>query len=794
LGETLDAAVIGLAILISAFFGFFQEHKSEKAIHELNKIIRETARVIRDGEEKRISAVELVPGDVIILQDGYRVPADARLVETKNLEVDEAILTGESAPETKDIQILTEDLPLAERTNMVYTGTIVVRGQAQAIVMATGQNTEVGKIAKSLHEVRRGRTPLEIKIERLSKNLSLVILFTLTILFILGIISDIPTKEMLLTSIALVAAAVPEGLVVSVTAVLVIGMRRLARENALVRNLGAVETIGQATVICADKTGTMTKGIMTMEKIVPKAPYLDSRALLRIGLLASDSRVENPGAAYEKWRLTGDPTTRSVLRAALDAGLLQEYLGRAKLTIDEAPFESDQGWRAVLIKGQDVRGEVSGVNTLYFLGIPEKLIARSALALEDKEALFSENIRLSQSGFRVLGVAAREAGQSMKIAEVPDFRNGLDFLGFFALKDPLRESVREAIASAAASGIRVIMLTGDNKFTAAAIAKDLNLPTGPEHLIDSFDAAKLSARELDHKVRELTVFARVTPDNKLKIVESLEKQGEVVAMTGDGVNDAPALKRANIGIALGSGQAVAREAADIVLLDDNFKTIVKGIEEGRGIFDNIRKVVAFLLYDSFIEVSLVAASILMHLPLPILPAQILWVNVVEDTFPAFALALEPKERDVMKQKPAGFSGKIIDAELKAIIIGFGAVSALLLFLLFQFLLKMSVPIEQIRTIIFIGLAIDSLFLAFSLKSLRQPLWRIPLFNNPYLWAFFFGGLVFLFIPIYVPFFQKVLHTLPLGPRSWGLLFSLGLMNLVLLETIKLIFIKTKRFK
>lgn len=793
LGETLDAGVIGLAIFISAFFGFFQEYKSEKAIHELNKIVREVARVIRGSEEQKIDAALLVPGDIIILQDGYKVPADARLLEVKNLEVDEAILTGESIPETKNTDVLPESTFLADRKNMIYTGTIVVRGRGRAVIAATGSETEVGKIVKSLREVRRSQTPLQIKIERLSKNLSIGILSALTGLFVLGVAFGIPGKEMLLTSIALVAAAVPEGLVVSVTAVLVIGMRRLAREKALVRNLQAVETVGQTTVICSDKTGTMTIGTMVMGKIVPKAQELDQRTLLRIGLLTSDSRVENPQAAYEAWRLTGDPTTRSILQAALDAGLREDYLGREKIIVDEAPFESDLGYRAVLVKESRTKNqELRDRNTIYFLGIPEKLIEKSALSQKERNDLLRENVDLSQSGFRVLGVAAREAGLGTKISEISDYANNLNFLGFFALKDPLRESAREAIASAREAGVRVVMLTGDNKFTAASIAKELDLPVGPNNLLDSFDTVGLGAADLDRQVRNLTVFARVTPDNKLKIIESLERQGEVVAMTGDGVNDAPALHRASVGIALGSGQAVSREAADIVLLDDNFKTIVRGIEEGRGIFDNIRKVVAFLLYDSFIEVFLVATSILMRLPIPILPAQILWVNVVEDTFPAFALALEPKERDVMKQKPVGFRGNIIDAELKTIIIGFGATSALLLFALYGFLLKMSMPIAQIRTIIFIGLTIDSLFLVFSLKSLRQPLWKIPLFNNKYLWMFFFGGLIFLFVPIYVPFFQNILRTVPLGWRSWALLFALGFINLIFLEIIKLVFIKNKQ--
>lgn len=788
LGEIVDATVIGLAIFISASFGFFQEYKSEKAIHELNKLVREVARALRGGEEQKIDATLLTPGDIIILQDGYKVPADARLLEAKNLEIDEAILTGESVPESKGTDVLLELTPLADRKNMIYTGTIVVRGRGLAVVVSTGLHTEVGKIAKSLGEIKRSPTPLEIKIGRLSKNLSVAILVALTCLFILGITFGIPGKEMLLTSIALVAAAVPEGLVVSVTAVLVIGMRRLAREKALVRNLGAVETVGQTTVICSDKTGTMTTGTMVLDKIVPKMKELNEQTLLRIGMLASDSRVENPQAAYADWRLTGDPTTRSLLQAALEAGLHKDYLSREKVIVDEVPFESDLGYRTILVSGNRYQGS-DARNTLYFLGIPEKLIGKSALRETEKQALLNENISMSQSGFRVLGVATKEADISEKISEIPDYANSLQFLGFFALKDPLRESVKEAVAHAREAGVRVMMLTGDNKFTAAAIAKELNLPIGPNNLIDSFDAAKLSAADLDKQVRELTVFARVTPDNKLKIVESLERQGEVVAMTGDGVNDAPALHRAGVGIALGSGQAVSREAAHIVLLDDNFKTIVRGIEEGRGIFDNIRKVVAFLLYDSFIEVFMVAASILMRLPIPILPAQILWVNVVEDTFPAFALALEPKEPDVMKQKPLGFRGNIIDAKLKTIIICFGTTSALLLFSLFVFLLKMSVPLSQIRTIIFVGLTIDSLFLVFSLKSLRQPLWKIPLFNNKYLWAFFFGGLIFLLIPVYVPFFQNILRTVPLGPRSWALLLSLGFVNLIFLEIIKFIFIR-----
>ena len=691
LREFTDAYIILGVVALTVGFGFFQEIKAEKTMEALGRLATKRVRVMREGKHMEVDSSLLVPGDIFFIGEGERIAADARLIKVHELLMDEAALTGESMPVEKIAGVLKEGLEVFERKNMVFRGTLALLGRGVAIVVATGHETELGQIAQSVQALGEAQTPFQRKIARLARVISIAVVALGTLLIAIGLLRHEPLNELLITSIAVAVAAIPESLVVTVTVILAVGMVRLLRVKSLVRRLVSAETLGGATVICVDKTGTLTEGEMRLSEIVMAQESAEGRELaLTIGIMANEAFIDvNSHADIWKADIKGDPTDRALLRAGVEAGLGTKYLEREKMVLDEMPFSSESGFMAALIRDKDAK------NRLYVKGAQEKILhfsqklwvwdekfKKGEARLIDAPQLKSLEERagnLSKKGFRVLALAYRDIpaevkidGGMTKIEKIAQLGAEpllpLVFVGFVALSDPLRPLVRETVAAARQAGVRVIMITGDHHLTAHTIAEDIGLPVEKKNILEGKDLSAMSDEELTKVIEHVYVYARILPHDKLRIVRALQARGEVVAMTGDGVNDAPALKQADIGIAMGTGQDVAKEASDIIILDNNFRSIVRAVREGRVILDNIRKVALFLLIGGFSEVVLVGGAIVLGWPLPILAAQVLWINVIEDMLPAFSFAYEPAERDVMSLKPEGRKRELVNRKMQAIIL------------------------------------------------------------------------------------------------------------------------------
>ena len=768
-----DSLAIFLALFINALFGFFEEHKVSKVLEKLKKEVKTKAVVLREGKKKEVFSEEIVPGDIIFLKSGDKVPADARLIEAKNLKISEAILTGEWLPSLKVTQALPKETPLADRENMVYFGSLVENGSGKAVVVATGKETEVGKVASLLKETKEEKTPLQKKMIGFSKILGAVIAFICVFIFIGGILRGKDSLEMFETSVAITVGGIPEALPVIMTLVLVIGMQRILRKKGLIRKLASVETLGSTQIICFDKTKTLTQGKMEVAQIEAEDKFL----LLKAALLATEAFIENSEENPENWKIKGSPTDIAIVKKASQEGILKPELEKKSLLLNSFPFDSKLKYEATLRKENNK-------TFLYLSGAPEKLLEFS----KNKENWKEKIEKMAQKGLRVIGIAFKEISDEKEI----DPKN-CHFLGLIGLKDPLREDVKEAIEICQKAGMRPILVTGDHKLTAKAVASEIGLEVKEEEILEGKDLEKLSQKELEEKVEKIKIYARVLPEDKLRIVEAWQKKGKVVAMTGDGVNDAPALKRADIGIALGSGTEVAKEAADFILLDDSFSAIIKTIEEGRIILDNIRKAITYVLSDSFASMILVGVgTVIFGWPLPILPAQILWNNLVEDTFPNIAYAFEPKEKDVMKRKPSPLKAPLLTREMKILIFLVGIIDQFFVLLLFWLLwAKFQLPLEKIRTLIFGAFCLDTAFVIYSFKSLRKNLWEINPFSNKYLNLSSLLVVAFFALSIYLPPLQKILKTTFLGIFDWLILILVGILSLLLIEISKLIFIKKK---
>ncbi len=787
LKEFIDMGIILAAVLINAGVGFFQEYKAEKIFIHLKKLVTCSAQVLRtqDNYQKEyiIDSREVVPGDFIILQAGDIVPADARLIEVYNLETIESVLTGESASSSKITRVLDQGMSLADRENMVYSGTTITRGKAKAVVVATGLKTELGKIAEMIKNTEEDQTPLQKKITHLAKITGLIIGILCVILFLSGLIVGRPFFEMLLISVAVAVAGVPEGLIIAVTVCLVIGMQRILKKKALTRKLIAAETLGSTTVICLDKTGTLTEGKMTIAQIIPYKT--ESRELLKIGLLCSNAVIENEDDDLKKWGVKGDSTEIALLQGAVQAGFNRKKMFEQYPRLDEIPFESETMYMATLHQCPE-----RNKNLLLIKGAPEKILNLIEISTDEKRKIKKEFEELTVKGLRVLAFAQKFLNK--KINNLTDEHlNKAVFIGLIALKDPLRAESKEAIDECKMAGIRPIIVTGDHQLTAMAIGQEIGLIKPGDKILQGDDLDKLSDKELSEEVKKINIFARVEPKHKIRIVDMLQGQGEVVAMTGDGVNDAPAIKSADIGVALGSGSEVTKETADVILLDDNFKTIVEIIKTGRNIFDNIKKIVLFLFSGTFTEFLLIGGPLLFGLPLPILAGQILWINIIEDTLPAMALSYEKENKEVLREKPRGRRTEILDKEMKFLIFIVGIVSDLILLALFIYLYRIDFDLMHIRTVIFAGLGIDTLFYIFSCKNLKKSIWKYNPFDNLFLNISVLVGWLMLLMAVYVPFFQKILRLVPLHWNDWLLLVSLGLIEIILVEVGKILFIHSR---
>ncbi|HEB01470.1 MAG TPA: HAD family hydrolase [Candidatus Portnoybacteria bacterium] len=799
LKEYVDTIVIFGAVALNAVVGFIQENKVSRALSKLKEVIKPKTFVLREGNPKEIETGFLVPGDIILLKTGDKIPADSRLIEAKDLKVNEASLTGEWLPIKKDIQVLSRDVILAERGNMVHQGTVVERGKGIAVVTETGLKTQLGRIASLVKETKEEKTPLQKKLARFGKIVGAIISLVCLIIFFEGILTGNSFLEMFTTAVAIAVAAIPEGLPVAMTVILTLGMQRILKKKGLVKKLLAAETLGSTSVICTDKTGTLTEGKMKVAQILAESGQAGESLPLKIVTLCNEAIVENPEERVDKWIVRGRSTDKALLIAALSAGFNKKELEKKMPKIDELPFDSERKYMATLHQLSQTE------EILYLSGSPEAILSISSffhqagqpkkITKAKQKELISKLENLTGQGLRVVAVAyrkIRKKGPGRLKIEEEDLKKVV-FTGLIALKDPLRKEVKESIKLCRQAGLRPIIVTGDHRLTAKTIAVELGLPARAENILEGKELDKISDKELRNRVKKIGIYARATPKHKLRIIDAWQSQGEVVAMTGDGVNDAPALKKADIGVALGSGTAVAKEASDLILLTDNFSIIVAAVEGGRVIIDNIRKVITYLLSDSFTEMILIGLSLLLGWPLPILAGQILWVNLIEDGLPGIALAFEPKEKDIMQRKPEGHEMPLFTREMKVLVFIIGLITDLFLFGLLFWLLKYSgYEISHIRSVIFAGLAIDSIFYVFSCKSLRRNLWHINPFSNKFLTFSWMFGLMMLIVALYVPFFQTLLKTVPLNLFDWTLILGLGILNLILIELTKYYFIVKKK--
>ena len=818
LKEYADMIVILAAVAVNAIIGFFQENKAERAISRLKKMVEYKTTVVRDGVSSEIDVANLAPGDIIAIAAGDKIPADARLLEANNLEAVEAALTGESMPSAKKIKKLAEGVTLAERENMVYLGTVAERGRGLAVVTETGARTELGQVATLIRRTKEDRTPLQKRLARFGRFLGLVVLVISLIILAEGLLTGRGFYEMLMVAIAIAVAAIPEGLLVAVTVILALGMQAILKQNALVRKLIAAETLGSATVICSDKTGTLTEGQMRVAHILSGFEKLSENGrgwghfqnelekyrhhlkTLEIALLCNDAAIENPRAGLAEWRMIGSPTEKALLLAATEAGLDQAELFKKHRRLSEIPFESDIKFMATLHRLND------GQNIICVKGAPEKILAMTQTVKDkggevnltkERQAKIQQHYeRLTAEGLRVLAVGHKIVSRKIKELKPADFLNargeiifgGLVFNGVLGLKDPLRSEAGQAIKECRRAGIRPIIVTGDHKLTAQAIAREVGLPVDDNGVLEGREIDKLDQKEFNRIIKKINVYARVEPRHKLRLIDALQAQGEVVAMTGDGINDAPAIKSADIGIALGSGTDVAKETSDIILLDNNFKTIVAAIRQGREIFNNLRKVIVYLLADSFTEMILIGGAILFGFPLPVLAVQILWVNLIADGLPSFALAFEKADEGIMDEPPRRPDEPILNAQMKALIFIIGIVTDLILFAVFFYLYQLGGDMNYIRTFMFMALGVDSLFYIYSCRNLNRPIYRQNPFSNRYLNGAVLFGLITLAAAVYLPWLRDLLKTVPLAGRDWFLLAILSLFKLALIEITKRYFI------
>jgi len=803
LEEYSDSIIIFIAVFLNTIIGYLQEEKANNALSKLKKILQSNAIVFRDGQEKKMLQKEIVLGDIVLLRAGDKVPADVRIIESHDLKINESSLTGEWLASDKNKEVLAKGISLANRYNMAYMGTVIESGWGKAIVIRTGIKTEIGKIAETVQQTEEEKTPYQKKLSRFSKIIGAIIVAISIIIFIEGIITGEKFVEIFTLSVAISVAAIPEGLPIAMTAVLALGMQRILKRKGLVRKMASAETLGSTSIILTDKTGTLTEakmkvaGIFTETKEVLKDQKVSYIKALKIAMLCNESFIENFEEPTKKWIIHGRPTEKALFLAGIQAGLSKKELEKEQPTIDRFLFNPDCQYATSLHKLNSKR------NILYLVGSPEKVLSMSSfididgkkkkMLLSDVKRLKSKYERLTKNGFRIISVAYRENNEKEIDNNKEEKLREMVYVGFFALHDPIRKETKEVLDLCRKAGMKPIIVTGDHMLTAKAVAEKLGFKTSKDKMLEGSDLDKLSDKEFKGIFKNIQVYSRVEPIQKLKIVKAWQEAGNIVAMTGDGINDTPALKQADIGVALGSGTDVAKEVSDLILLTDNFNVIEAAIEEGRAIVDNIRKIITYLLSDSFTEVILISVSLMFGWPLPVLAGQILWVNLIEDGPLSISLAFEKKEKDIMERKPSNYDLFLLNKEMKVLILIIGLVTDILLLGLFYFLLKYSgYEIIHIRSIIFAALTIDSLFYIFSCKSLRRNLWNINIFSNKFLIYAWISGIIMLLMAIYVPFLQGLLKTSSLNLFDWGLILGLGFLNIALIEFTKWLFIRNKK--
>jgi Ca2+-transporting ATPase len=830
LGEAIDAAVILFTVFLAGILGFVQEYRAEKAIELLKSLTSPEATVVRNGSEKKIPSTYLVPGDIILLQTGDRIPADARIIEEFNLKVDESSLTGESVPAQKVTDALPAGTSEADRNNMVYAGTAVAYGRGKAVITATGMKTSFGELAGLLGTIERSRTPLQESLDKFGRWIGGATIVIVAFVAVLGVFLGFPPLDMFLWGVALAVAAIPEALPAVVTVGLGLGVRRMVKRHALVRKLPSVETLGATNVICSDKTGTLTQNKMTVERI-----YVDRQILRVTGggydpdgkFLKGDSEKEDPEVSgddihlrvlllsaalcndsnlYKEedgWKIRGDPTEAALVVAAAKAGFEKSELDSKYPRLAEIPFSSESKRMTTFNKLDDFPGDVLDSELVAFSkGAPEVILGSCTKIFLDgeiktlthgqKQEILEEVKELADQALRVMAFSFRpfEEGfspEKISSGKIPVERAEEDmvFSGLTGMRDPPREEVKAAIRTCEDAGIKTVMITGDHKVTAAAIARELGILKENDLTLTGSELDSLEEKEFEDRVERVSVYARVYPAHKLRVVEALKKKGYVVAMTGDGVNDAPALKAADMGIAMGiTGTDVSKEASSMILTDDNFASIVSAVEEGRNIFKNIRNFITYGLTCHIGEVLIVLIAILGWQILPLMAVQILWINLITDGLPPMALSVEPPDRGLMRQKPRNVEEGLITRREITAGLGIGILVTLQALIVLVWSLESGFSLSKLQTMVFTLVVFSEMFNAFNWRSDRYSVFSLGLFTNKALIYAVLTTVVLQLMVIYVPFLQLAFSTVPLSLPEWGIILALASTTLISMEIVK----------
>jgi len=788
-GHKSDSLIIFLVILMTNTVGFFQEWKANNALKKLNSTVVHEIRVRRGEELVIINREELVIGDVIELNPGDVVPADGRLFTVSNLKINEAPLTGESLPVIKEVAEIKKEVGLGDRKNMAYRETVVVEGRGEMVITAVGAKTEIGQVAKLIKETSDDLTPLQRQINKFGIKLGLFLIFANVLIFFIGVLSGRDVFEMFMVSVVIVVSAVPEGLIPAMAIILAIGMQRLAKKKGLVRRAVAAETLGSVSVICADKTGTLTQGEMMVDKLftIKGEEKIEKHNLaLKIGVLCNDGLLENPGEKEANLKVLGNPTDKAFMLKGASFGLY-----RREIELEEPRLSTLQFSSEIKLMATSHKVGKNGKQIIYVKGAPEKILKLSSqyesdrgvkkMTAKERDFYQTKIDKVTMLGARVIALAyvEREAGKKGELKY--DELQNLTMVGIFSLRDQIRPNVKEAIASCQKAGIRVVIITGDHEKTAIAIAREIGFEINSKNVLDGDALDKMSDNELRKKVNSIRLYARVSPHHKLKIVSALQQNNRVVAMTGDGINDSPALKKADIGVAVGNGTDVAKEVADLVLLDNSFLTIIEAIKQGRITFNNIQKVILYLFTDCFQEMVIIGSAILLGWPLPILPVQVLWIKLIEDPLPAASLAFDKTEKNVMREKPRPKNQTFLPTSLQKVIVFYAIVMDGLALAIFYFYWKIIGDVDLARSVMFVTIGASTLVYIYAVRGLKQSIFKINPFSNQYLVYATLIGFALLVASVYLPFLNRLLSVRPLSLFDWIFPLGFGIASIVVFE-------------
>ena len=766
--DYIDSIIIIGIVILNAIMGVIQEARAEKSIEALQKMTPQITKVIREGITMEIDAIDLVPGDIIILEAGNYVSGDCRLIESYNLKIEESSLTGETEPVLKDAEMICKkDVPLGDMKNLAFMASIVVNGHGLGVVTDTGMNTKVGKIANMIIENEAPETPIQKKLGQVGKVLGIVCLVICIIIFVIGLIKKIEPMEMFMTSVGLAVAAIPEGLPAIVTIMLSIGVTKMAKNNTIIRKLPAVETLGSSRVICSDKTGTLTQNKMTVVEMKTK----DINLLTSLATMCTDCNIEY---SKGKIKISGDPTEIALVQNGLKTGENKTELYQQMPRVNEIPFDSNRKMMTTIHK-------INNGYRIITKGAPDVLLERCNVL--DKQQIKNDNMKMAKNALRVIAVAYKDINNLPTKINSSSIENNLNFVGLIGMIDPPRDGVKEAVQTCKNAGIKTVMITGDHIETAKAIAKELEILGKNDLAITGQELDKISQKQLEENIEKYSVFARVTPEHKVRIVKAWQATGAVVAMTGDGVNDSPALKNADIGVAMGqNGTDVAKNASDMILTDDNFITIVKAVKQGRTIYDNIRKAIHFLIATNIGEIVTIFVGLLLGFETPLLAIQLLWINLVTDSFPAIAIGLEPAEKDIMNRKPVNSKKGIFADGLWGKIISEGMLIGILTIIAFSIGNKYF-GLEVGRTMAFVSIGLLELVHSFNVKS-NQSIFKTGVLGNKYLIGSFIVGAFIQVVVVIVPTLANIFKLVPLTGLQWLITLGISILPLPIVEIQK----------